>query len=352
MTLKLIEGFDHVSSPFTLGAKGWSVNDPVGAGNGLAMVTGRIAGRALNLFTSSNADNIPGLDKSLPATYTKVLIGFGLWLNARPLDPSIPFLQLRNGTTAILNLSQTSAGKLQVGGGTAGPTTIATGTWYFVELKVFINGASSTYELHLNSASEIASTVYSGGSTGINNISFTAGIPPAGFGSGHFNGQYSFDDLYVLDWSASPNNDFLGDVVVETILPSADGGHTDFTPNSGTAHFSRVNEASGTYPDDDTSYVASNTVGNRDSYAYGDLTTLAGTIFGVQRNLYLRKDSAGTRTVKPSTRISGTDYDGSAISPSTSYGYASDIQETNPATSAAWTISDVNGAEHGLKVDT
>jgi hypothetical protein len=138
----------------------------------------------------------------------------------------------------------------------------------------------------------------------------------------------------------------MGDNRVETLYPVADGANTAWTPNSGTAHWSRVNE---TTPDDDTSYVSSSTPGDRDSYVYGSLSTLTGSVHGVQTNLRARKDDAAARQVADVIRIAGTNYDGTTTGGlTTSYLYYSQIHNQAP-TGSDWTIAGVNTTEFGVK---
>lgn len=355
MSTKFVEGFDHVSSVGLLGAKGWTITLPGGGGTA-GITTGRTGGQALYLDTNSTGANIPGASKSLPAAYTSVVIGFGVWVSARP-NQTTEFLCLRAGSTLTIRLAQDVNGHIVVlnsgGSGFTCPSVLNLSTWYYVEVKAVIAGGSGTIELHLNGATELASSTLNMGSTGVDNVLMTCGSPPPGFGISHIAGQYRFDDMYLLDAASgsAPWNTFLGDVVVETLYPTSDGGHTDWAPDSGSAHFSRVNEhTSGTYPDGDTSYVADSTVGHRDSYGCSDLSVLAGTVFAVQSNLYARKDAAGGRQLAAVARVGGTDYDGASVVLGTSYAYLSEIRETNPATSAQWTIAGVNAAEFGVKV--
>jgi hypothetical protein len=75
-----------------------------------------------------------------------------------------------------------------------------------------------------------------------------------------------------------------------------------------------------------------------------------GTIFGVQVNMAARKDDAGGRTLRSLTRVSGNDYEGDSQNVGTDYRVYRQIIEKNPNTTAAWTESEINGAEFGYKV--
>jgi len=104
-----------------------------------------------------------------------------------------------------------------------------------------------------------------------------------------------------------------------------------------------------TTPNDDTDYVESGTAGDKDTYTYTNLTPTAGTVYGVQILPYVRKTDAGARSIKSIARHSGTEVDGPEQVLGTSFVYARDIREAKPG-GGAWSISDVNGAEFGVKV--
>jgi hypothetical protein len=133
---------------------------------------------------------------------------------------------------------------------------------------------------------------------------------------------------------------------VELLLPSGAGAETQWTPSAG-SNYQNVDEN----PENgDTDYNKSNTVGQVDTYAMANLVSVAGLIYGVQYLEYARKDNAGTRTIAPVARIGGADYLGSNVNLSDSYAYTREIKELSPATAAAWTISEINAMEFGVKV--
>lgn len=350
MTLKLIEGFDHVSSTGPLGTKGWSfVTDsqsPIG------ITPGRITGNAFFITENSTASNIGAATKSLPSALLNFVVGFAFQTSNRPTQTT-EFLMLRAGSTNTLRICQDTTGHMVIlnsGGSGFTGSVLNINTWYFLEVKVVINGASGSFSTQINGVTDIATTTLNFGSSGVDNIQPIGGTPPAGTGLSHFAGTNYYDDMYVLDTSASPNNNFLGDVTVETLYPSADGAHLQWTPDSGTAHFSRVNEHTGSYPDGDLSYVADDVSGDRDSYVYNDLIGTLGSVFAIQTNAYARKDDVGVRQINMVARPTTTDFDGAAQTLSTTYGYFSEIRETNPDTSSQWTIAQVNASEFGVKV--
>lgn len=324
MAVILIDGFDHlVAADFTL--KGWS-------GGFASMQAGRFDGQA------GRSTSATGNTKLLPSTYSTIIAGMALRFSS--VSSTSTFFSFRAGATLTCQLQLNASGQILVKN--SGGTTIATGTtvlsanvWYYIEVKLFVNGASGTVEVHLNGATEIASTTGNFGSSNIDTVAR----------SGNGGATTDWDDMYVVDTSgAAPRNTFLGDVRVETIYATADGNHSQWTPNSGTTHYDRVNEAQA---DGDTTYVSDSTVGHLDTYAFGDIDTGA-TVYGLQTNLYARKDDAATRQIAPVIRQSGTDNVGTTATLSSSYVVYSQLYNQDP-TSADWTPTTVNADEYGVK---
>ena len=104
-------------------------------------------------------------------------------------------------------------------------------------------------------------------------------------------------------------------------------------------------------PDNDTSYVSSSTATQKDSYALTDLPAGVGAITAVVAKWVMRKTDAGSRTVAPLWRISASNYEGTPQTMGTSYAQAFQVYSVSPATSSAWTASEINGAELGVELD-
>ena len=225
----------------------------------------------------------------------------------------------------------------------SGGTTIATGTtalsaagWAYIEFKLVINGASGSIEVHLNGVSEIGTTTGNFGSTGVDSVNLTIGGVAI---------QTDYDDMYACDTTGSaPNNTFLGDVRVTTEFPTSDGAHTAWTATGGGSHYTQVSDAT---PDDDTTYVSDSTPNDIDTYGFGDIDGGA-TVYGVQVNLYARKDDAATRQVAPVIRQASTDYVGTTVTLTATYTYYSQVYNQDP-TSTNWTPGNVNSDEYGVK---
>jgi hypothetical protein len=144
--------------------------------------------------------------------------------------------------------------------------------------------------------------------------------------------------------------DAIGDIVgnprLGALFPDGVGNSSDWTPLAGD-NWENVEE---TTPDDDSSYVESDTVGHVDTYSMEDTASDA-TISAVAVTARIKKTDANSRTVAAVLRISGTDY----VHPAAKgvpgdYAYLQWIWTENPATLAPFTPAEVNAIEAGIKV--
>lgn len=240
-------------------------------------------------------------------------------------------------------LSVTRAGTALTGG--TSTNTMSAGTFYYVEFKVTISDSigANTCKVRVDGVDWI--TVATGQDTKAtaNALCNVLELGP----SGSLTGTYYYHDLYLCDNSGSTNNDFLGDCRIDTIFPTSDGNYTQFTPSTGTDHYALVDEATPNTSD----YNSDATAGHRDSYGMGNLAALTSqTVYGIQTNAAVLKDDAGVRTAATFVRSSSTNSDGATVGLSVSQTYISQVFETDPNGSIAWTESSVNAMEGGFKV--
>lgn len=332
MALEFIDGWDHYTSNTNLQRK-WNASSV-----GSALATGRFAGNAFDLTGS------PGATITLTSVATRT-VGFAFWVNGTMTAGT--FCAFQDAGTTQVDLRTTAGGAIQV---TRAGTVLATSSnnlvasaWYYIEFQATIDPSAGGFTLKVwNSPTPGIWATASGINTRNTSNSSANMVNLAAF---------RFDDFYALNSSGSRNNDFLGESRIFTTLANADnstatGTNLLWTPDSGTPHYSRVNESE---PNDDTSYVASGTPGQIDTYKYPAIAP-TGTIAGVQVTLTARKDDVGTRQISAEYRSAGAvNYAGSNVfSPTTSYGMFRQMYETDPATSATWTASNVNNGEFGV----
>lgn len=146
---------------------------------------------------------------------------------------------------------------------------------------------------------------------------------------------------------ATAANDITSQPRLGALFPDGAGNYSAWTPSAG-VNWQNVDEAT---PDDDTTYNASSTVGNRDSYTMQNLPADATTVAALAVTARIKKDDASARTVEAFLRIGGVDYDhGTAKTVPGDYGFLQWIWRLSPATGVAFTVAEVNGLEAGIRV--
>lgn len=333
MALVFMDGFDARDV-----AKKWVT---VGGDYSLITATRFGAGYAFR----SNAAGIGVLTRRFPAA-ANIYCGFAIRLNGAYGDGG-EFMSLYgdNGTTQHLTFAYTSTGIIRVLRGAVNGTLIATGgslltDWQYLEVNATIADAGGTVKVMANGISVIDFT----GDT--RNAGTSTNLDEVHIGDTSRNNGYDYDDFYLCNNVGTSNNTFLGDVRVQTLIPTGAGASTQFTPTGG-ANYANVSE----YPDNTTTYNASSNVGDRDTYALSNLASGTTGVLGIQENFAAWKADASLGNLKPAMNMGGTVYYGPAVSLGTGVGaWSGAIAETNPATSVAWTPGDVNNMEFGVEV--
>lgn len=337
MTLRFIDSFDHYATA-DLNQKYSDVNASgvaISAGNGrrgTACLRLNSTGAYVSRVQAAHATWIAGFAfkvASLPGGYQAFLIF---------QDSSTVHVDIRIGADGTLRATRNG-------------TTLATssnslsaGAFYSIEAKVTIDDSAGAVEVRVNGSStgwiNVSSQDTRNGANASANLIKLNGI-------GVINAD--FDDFYLNDGAGSVNNDFLGDVRVDCYMPSGNGNSSQLvgSDNNSTDNYLLVDETS---QNGDTDYVQSSTVNNKDTYAFTDMSHTPASIFGTQLNMVTKKDDSGTRSICSVVRSGGTDYDGDTQALGTTYVDYRQIRETDPATSAAWTRTNLNNAEFGVKV--
>lgn len=243
-----------------------------------------------------------------------------------------------NAVGAILAIRGTNSGTL-LGSSPAGAVPI--GSFSYVEAKIVVHDTTGSVVIRINGIVVLTLTgidTRNAGTTGL-----LDGIVLGGDASSS-NGSITYDDFYLCNAAGAVNNDFLGDIRVQALLPDGTGNYAEWAPSAG-ANWQCVDENPTT---DDTDFVSSSTPGQRDTYTMGALTPLTGTVFGVAVNAVARKDDAGARTIRTMVRSGGVDANGATVAETTSYVNYQQIYETDPV-AVAWTVTTVNAMEAGTE---
>ena len=339
MTLLFCDSYDHYTTPSQ------KYNEVTITGSGGTVSIGGSFGRfgsGMRINSPNGATGTARVD--IPSTDV-VIVGFAYrYTKAQAME----LLRLQDAGTVHVNLAMDSSGRLYVArNGTPIGSVAANGlqlnVWHYIELKVLISDGSGTCAIRVNgvevATNDLSADTRNGATAVVNQVVI--------YSSQTFSSAVDYDDFYVCDDNGSTNNDFLGDIRVQPIFPDGNGNSSQLVGSDGnsTDNYLLVDE---TDPND-ADYVESSTVGEKDTYTYGSLTPTAGTVYGVQVMTRAAKTDAGARSVCSIARLSGTEVDSADKTLSTTYQYLRDIRETKPG-GGAWSISDVNSAEFGVKV--
>lgn len=269
------------------------------------------------------------------------------------------FLRINEGATTHLTVDYLGGpGTLRVIRGTS--TVLETSTaslspspnWNWIEFKWTIHDTTGAYELRLNGA-----TVASGSGVDTQNGGTAAWD---NFEIESLNGSVDshVDDLYLLDSASSgvtgaPNNDFLGDIRIDTLHPDGNGNSSQLTGQDAdsTNNYLNVDDSPG--PDDDTTYNESATVSDQDTYTLDNMPAAAqDDILAIQVNLVAKHNDAGPRSMRTVIRDGGTDYYGTTTSLGATYDGITQIEEgDNPGGGTTqWTETNVNALEAGADI--
>lgn len=169
------------------------------------------------------------------------------------------------------------------------------GAWHYVEFKLYLhNLAASGY-----AEARIDGVTVMSGNLRTNNNATTLLWDRIHIGTSISNGvlanEPAVDDFYILNTSGSVNNDFLGDIRIDSYVPVASGTYTQWTGTGATVasgNWSLVDESPAI---DTTDYVSTTVSGNIDTYVYRSLPDLASRIYAVQEINYAGKTGSQLR---------------------------------------------------------
>jgi hypothetical protein len=203
--------------------------------------------------------------------------------------------------------------------------------WSYIEMKATISETVGEIEVRVN-----GQTVYSetntdtrGGSGGIyvDRIKF------------YTNGFSWYDDIVVN------TSQFFGPLKVEALLPSGAGSSAVWTPSAG-SNYQCVDEVP---KNGDTDYVSAAAAAT-DLHACGNITNITGGVVGMQLNVDAKTETTA-QNIRTKLKSGSTTDDGASqsVADATNYDTFKEIQEVDPDTAAAWTVSGVNAMELGYE---
>jgi hypothetical protein len=289
----------------------------------------------------------------LSANYATLIVGCAMYRPGTVTTDDILWFEDHLTSVAHLTVQMRSDGAIRVyrGGGDSGTNLgesatglITANTWFHLEFKATIDDTAGIAVVRINGITALSLSsldTRNGGGAYVNRI---------GFGGIDGISTLYVDDVYVCDTTGTYNNDFIGDASVVALYPDGAGQYSEWTPSAG-SNWQNVDEQ-GT-PNDDTDYNSAGDVNTRDLYNMTPLPITSGAVHGVKIDGTLKKTDTGTRGVKLMMRNGTTETESSEFPLNTAYTrHESIVYETNPHTSAPFTIAEVNAIQMGQKVST
>lgn len=310
------------------------------------MLPGTSAGQYLSFSSSTSTTNRIMLNFN---STTSICVGFHVMVAGS--SSNLITLFNTNAASASNDVIQlyTSGTVLFVKGNVAysGTATLTANIWNYIEFQVTTSGQTMTFNLYLNgqlvlnrvNVQALSSTVsyqnINGISIGRGNTNWVAG-----------SGIQSYDNLYIT------TGERLGLTYMAPVAPSADTVQKQWVPVDGTTNYNNVNDQTLTTGQ---TYVVANNVNDLDYYNVSQINRLDGntTILGVLPYMQSIGSTLGTTSVdlnlkngSTETLVATSSLPANRIAVVTR---PTSLVTSNPATSAAWTISDVQNMQLGIK---
>jgi hypothetical protein len=266
-------------------------------------------------------------------------------------EASLSYNSTTNTIRAWLGVSSTMLG--------SGVVSLAS-AWHWIDIHFILDPSHGVFEVWVDGvrvinirASDNISTRQNSGATTINRV-MLGGAP-----RDNRNGLQPayYDDWVITDpHTGTTNLGRIGDSRIVTLVPNGDAGPNNGTPDTGTTHYTQVDENQWSNAHGVT---LTNTSGQEELYAMGDLSSTPASIAAVRVLGIATKSDAGdcfleTVLKSGSTTVAGTTSGGANVGQplltTPSYTHVSDIFEVDPNTSAPWTAAGVNAMNCGVKI--
>ena len=149
-------------------------------------------------------------------------------------------------------------------------------------------------------------------------------------------------------WLKNNTSTIQPEVRVLAMFPDAAGDDTECAPVGSASNYLNVNKFEQDF--DDTYNLVD--AGEKDSFEMGDITeqVSAGVAHALVARFFVKGDAGNTEDIRPYVIVNSNKYNGSAQTPVEGrYTYIQEIWETNPNTSVAWTLADLDAVQIGYE---
>lgn len=301
--------------------------------------------------TTSTVNGSKVLDDSI----AQFQIGFFVYHEGVPSNDVPNLVTFRGGGNSAVTLywdGDASTLRVYVGAGEVASALsaafAATTTWVHVGVDIKLHASGWIY-VYIDGTQVIG---YTGDTTG-----GASSVDTLVFGSRNADGWNTYlriDDITLWETDGEASAIPVADDRYERISANGNGGYSQWVgiDTDSTDNYLHVDEVT---PDDDTSYVESDTFGHRDSYTLSDITPPDGyEIEAVIPWAVAKKMSAGsTNQLKlyTKTTVSGSDYSATSagFDPGTSYGLIWERRPLRPD-GGAWDDTTVDATDVGVEI--
>ncbi len=318
---------------------------------------GRWAGRCIRYANNdpnygAAVNNYIGI--SLAGSLSEYVVQFAYNITVGPTGNYVQLCEFYEGTTSHVELcfeATNNAFTVRRNG-----TVIATSAnnqwntasgWRYVRVRVKIHDSTGTFTMDQDGVSVFAVTgadTQNGGTGIIDRIYF--GQTAAVNNSNCRVFDVRLQDIAICSVTGNVPNDLHTGGRVRLLSPSANGDTNNGTPSAGSA-YQCVDEIPN---NGNTDYVGIAASGDLELYALDNLPLAPSVVYGVASNNIVNKDDAGAANVAAIIKTNSTVYVGSDVSiPSSTYIKAGAVWDLNPNTSVAFTGTEINALQGGLK---
>lgn len=339
-----VDSFDHYDPPGgTLLAKDWT---------GIGGLISFDPGKARTGIGCIDIETGGGGPSRIVGPRDHLLFGFAVYVNTLNVVYDMLYLTPSNaGPYLSMRVHADQSLSFGIGNGNtllcqSAPNVLPIARYIYIEIKLLVAVAGFA-EIRVNG---VVVCTFSGNTVWPGNPADVYLAQFKGFGGFSIT---RFDDLYILDWSTAPNDDYLAPanstegIAVEVFVPVANGSIIEWTPLSGSIpNYAEVNEIP---PDGDTTYNFDPNIGDIDNYVFTPNVPVNTVIFGAQFNMDARLDNpVGSRSIQPN--VNGVGQPAGSVALSIDYQIYSTPFDVNPHTGVAFVPGDFPATQFGPEV--
>lgn len=318
----------HTDTPF---ARGKAIKAPAAPGNSAnqgILITPRGTGNTRGIAFHCRCNALPGTNANRGALLT-----------------------FYEGSTGHVTIRVSLTGELIIMRGDVSTTTtlystgvnIPVGPWFHVEVKVFVADSGGYVYIRIN---RVQVAAFVNGDTRNGGVGTINGIGLGPKNNAATTGDYDFDNVVVWNVSGDVNNDFLGDVEVIELMPTADDAAADWTLSAGADGYALINGAA----DGDDTYIASDVVDALSQFEVESLPAGFNRVYAVEPFALVKKDDSGDRTISLGVASGAEVSDSTGKELPLDYEERSEVIELDPDTGFNWEVEAVNDLKLRLKV--